>query len=208
MSMNEKSIDTISTNEKSHRCDVDERKLKWIRYIILYKVPLRASNPWVVARWKREHKRSFVHLQYVSVARFTWVVPLLQQLLLCHSLKYRADAFEVQRTCGLDVSLIVFFFVLFYLPSSGGWVKTKLKLPHFHVMYEIHVCQKYMSCAHLARRSGPSRGCVQGGTARPRNTPTRTRMISTVRSCHKTNILKYVRLLSNRGCHNRQKLTV
>ena len=44
---------------------------------------------------------------YLSVARFAGVVPLLLLLCLC-SILYCADAFEIQRWCWLELSLVVF----------------------------------------------------------------------------------------------------
>ena len=52
-------------------------------------------------------------------------------------------------------------FLFFLFPSSGRWVKIKLKLPHFHVcMYQIHVvfrfnprsrCNSSSRCCYRAR---------------------------------------------------------
>ena len=77
---------------------------------------------------KGEHRRSYD--MYMSVARFTGVVPLLLLLLLLMlrtAALYCADAFEIQRKCGLDLSLVVsrmaalpLFLRLFLVPTAAG----------------------------------------------------------------------------------------
>ena len=71
------------------------------------------------------------------------VVPAHKEFLRARQDARTSDLYSLLGACMYRTRYQVCF-SLFLFSSSGGWVKIKLKLPHFHVcMYQIHVVFRF-----------------------------------------------------------------